>query len=290
MVTTPRCRVLPCLLLACLLYGPRAEAQTAGGGTAAQEVEFASGELKLHGFIYRPAGAGPFPAVLWNHGSERLPGWLPELGKFFVGRGYVFMVPHRRGQGRSANAAPYIIDLLQREGQEHGAEARSRKLVELMEIHFQDQLAGLAYLQSLPDVDTKRIAVMGCSFGGIQTMLAAEGAPGIRAAVDFAGGAESWRGSEDLRNRMIRAARNARVPVLFIQAEGDYDLAPSYTLGKEMEKAGRAHALRIYPAFGKTQQENHEFCVRGAEIWGADVLAFLEGAFAGEAGRQNAAH
>ena len=33
---------------------------------------------ELRGFLYVPPGRGPFPAVLWNHGSERLPGWQPE--------------------------------------------------------------------------------------------------------------------------------------------------------------------------------------------------------------------
>src|SRR5258708_1746972 len=37
-------------------------------------IEFRSGDLDLKGFIWKPAGAGPFPAILWNHGSEKSPG------------------------------------------------------------------------------------------------------------------------------------------------------------------------------------------------------------------------
>jgi carboxymethylenebutenolidase len=252
----------------------RAQASPAEAG--AQEVTFASGKLTLHGYLYKPAGDGPFPAVLWNHGSEKLPGWLPQLGPLFTRRGYVFFIPHRRGQGRSSREAPYIMDLLEREREEHGRAARSRRLVELQEVHLEDQLAALEYLKSLPYVDAKRIAVMGCSFGGIQTVLAAEKGAGLRAAVDFAGAAETWQDSPDIRERLVRAVRNANVPILFIQAEGDYDLSPSRELGKAMEKAHKAHQVRIYSRFGVTNQENHSFCVRGAEIWGAEVLAFLE--------------
>jgi carboxymethylenebutenolidase len=264
-----------------LVSVPSAKAQNPPPKAAAQEIPFPSGNLTLHGFLYKGGGDGPLPAILWNHGSERLPGQLPELGSFFSSKGYVLFVPHRRGQGRSGNTAPYVMDVLRREGEQGGPAARSAKLVEMMEVHLQDQLAALAYLRSLPFVDPKRIAVMGCSFGGIQTLLAAESAPDIRAAVDFAGGAESWQGSPDLRARMTSAARNAKVPVFFIQAEGDYDLTPSRALTGEMEKAGKAAAIHVYPAVGRTQQENHEFCVHGVEVWGPDVIAFIEKTFGG---------
>jgi dienelactone hydrolase len=256
-------------------------AQTTNSQAVAQEVAFASGNLTLHGFLFKPGGDGALPAVLWNHGSERLPGRLQQLADFFTAKGYVFFVPHRRGQGRSSDAAPYVMDILRSEGQQHGPSARSAKLVQMMELHLQDQLAALAYLRSLPFVDPKRIAVMGCSFGGIQTLLAAESAPDIRAAVDFAGGAESWEGSSDLRSRMTNAARKARAPVFFIQAEGDYDLAPSRTLAKEMAKTGKDAQIHIYPSVGGTHQENHEFCVHDVDVWGPDVLAFVEKASGG---------
>jgi len=79
--------------------------------------------------------------------------------------------------------------------------------IALHETHLEDQLAALAYLTQRSDVQPHRIAVAGCSYGGIQTVLAleanAEQKLGLRAAIDFAGGAMSWR-SSSLRARMIR--------------------------------------------------------------------------------------
>jgi hypothetical protein len=69
---------------------------------AADVVSFPSGELTLQGVLYKPEGAGPFPAVVYNHGSA--PGMLSKqafeaLGPVFASRGWVFFGPYRRGQG-----------------------------------------------------------------------------------------------------------------------------------------------------------------------------------------------
>jgi carboxymethylenebutenolidase len=175
--------------------------------TTPVEVTFPSGKLVLHGFVYKPEGKGPFPAVLWNHGSEPRPGWLPELGPIFTGRGYVLFIPHRRGQGRSPGE--YILNALERADSAGGATARSHKLVELMETQLEDQIAALSYLKRLSFVNAKRTAVAGCSFGGIQTILAAERGLRLRGAFDFAGAAQTWQEAPELRDRMLSAVRKA---------------------------------------------------------------------------------
>lgn len=40
-----------------------------------QSVTFTSGRLRLVGFLLKPGGDGPFPAVVWNHG------WGPPVGR-----------------------------------------------------------------------------------------------------------------------------------------------------------------------------------------------------------------
>jgi carboxymethylenebutenolidase len=65
------------------------------------EVVFPSDGRQLHGFLWKPEGTGPFRAIVWNHGSEKLPGSQPTLANFYTAHSYVFFVPHRRGQGRS---------------------------------------------------------------------------------------------------------------------------------------------------------------------------------------------
>jgi carboxymethylenebutenolidase len=243
---------------------------TAQGPVAKPEpIGFRSGELELKGFIWKPAGAGPFPAILWNHGSEKLPGAVDPVAPFFVARGYVFFVPHRRGQGRSPG--PYIMDQLRAAGPERGA-----MLVRLHEAQFRDQLAALAYLKNLSFVDQRRLTAMGYSFGGIQTMLAVERGSGYRVAVNCSGAARTWGSSPDLQGRLIHAARNAVIPVFFLQARNDYDLTPNRVLSEQVKTRGKPVESKVYPSYGFGAQEGHRFCVRGANIWGPDVVKFIQ--------------
>jgi carboxymethylenebutenolidase len=234
-------------------------------------IAFASGELELKGFIWKPPGAGPFPAILWNHGSEKKPGAVDPVAPFFVARGSVFFVPHRRGQGRSPG--PYIMDQLNAAG---SPAERSRMLVKLHEVQLRDQLAALSYLKGLSFVNPQRLAVMGASFGGIQTMLAAERGQGYRVAVNCSGAAQTWGNAPDLQRRLIAAARGAAMPVFFMQARNDYDLTPNRVLSEQVRSAGKPVESKVYPPYGSGARDGHSFCVRGTDVWGPDVLRFIE--------------
>jgi len=236
-----------------------------------EEVIFPSGRLELHGFLWKPEGSGPFPAIVWNHGSEKLPGSQPVLAKFYTAHAYVFFVPHRRGQGRSPGE--YIQDLVA----EASPGERARRMVELQQAEVEDVIAGLNYLRSQPFVDPARIAISGCSYGGIQTLLTGERDIGVKALVPFAPGAMSWEQNAFLQDRLVRAVDLAKAPVLLIQAENDYSLAPSRVLSKEANKKKKDFQSKVYPAFGNTHQEGHwGFCSSATEVWGNDVLTFLE--------------
>jgi carboxymethylenebutenolidase len=245
--------------------------QSAWGQEQPELIGFKSGDLDLKGYIWKPSGDGPFPALLWNHGSEKSPGSVDRVAPYFVSNGYVFFVPHRRGQGNSPG--PYIMDELNRAGSKG---ERGQLLVNLHETHLEDQLAALQYLQAVPFVNKGRIAVMGWSFGGIQTMLAVERGSGYRVAVNCSGAAETWNSASSLRSRLTTAANNAKIPVFFLQAENDHDLTPNRVLREEVRKSGQPVEAKVYPPFGTGPRDGHSFCVRGTKTWGPDVLRFVE--------------
>lgn len=247
--------------------------------SGAEVVSFPSGELTLHGVLYKPEGAGPFPAVVYNHGSA--PGMLSKeafetLGPVFAKHGWVFFGPYRRGQGLSASAGPYIGDEIAAATKKGGITAGAATMVRLLETdHLNDQLAALAWLRSQSFVKPDRIAVAGNSFGGIEAVLGAERVS-YCAAVDSSGAAQSWAQASELQALMTRAVRNSRAPIFFFQAENDYDLSPSRTLSAAMKDVGKEFEIKIYPPFGNSVQEGHTFGYFGSSVWADDVFRFLD--------------
>src|SRR5207253_7105172 len=107
-------------------------------------------------------------------------------------------------------------------------------------------------------VHADRIAVAGTSFGGIEAVLgAAHGS--YCAAIDSAGGAESWAQAPPLQALMTRAVQRSKTPIFFFQAANDYDLSPSRTLASAMKLAGKKHEMTIYPAHGTPVSAGHAF-------------------------------
>lgn len=261
---------------------PRVAAAAAAPPPAASAVEIAipSGPYKLRGFLVRPAGNGPFPAVIYNHGSGKevnMP-FFAELSAWWQAHGYVLIYPFRRGSGGSPG--PYWRDV----AGDTDTEAGQRATVAQLEAENDDVLAAIAWAKAQPFVDARRVVVAGCSFGGIHTLMAAQRDSGAGAALDFAGGAMSWEGSQPIRERLVDAVRHARIPVFLIQAENDFNTAPSKVLDEEMTRAGKPHAMHIYPPHGTTNKEGHGgFCAHGMDEWGDDVVRFLDKTFASPA-------
>ena len=197
------------------------------------------------------------------------------LGPVFAKHWWVFFGPYRRGQGLSASVGKYIGDEIDAAIKTGGAAGGAATMVRLLETdHLNDQLAALAWLRNQKFVKADRIAVAGNSFGGIEAVLGAERAS-YCAAIDSAGGAQSWAQAPELQALMKRSVRNARAPIFFFQAENDYDLAPSRVLSDAMREARKTTELKIYPPFGNSPQDGHTFGYFGSSVWAEDLFRFL---------------
>jgi dipeptidyl aminopeptidase/acylaminoacyl peptidase len=175
----------------------------------------------------------------------------------------------------SASAGPYIGDQIAAAEKNGGISAGAAAMVRLLETdHLNDQLAALAWLRKQGFVQPHRIAVAGTSFGGIETVLGAERGS-YCAAIDSAGGAQSWAQAPELQSLMIRAVRNANAPIFFFQAANDYDLSPSKTLSRAMKNASKTYEMKIYPTYGNSSSDGHSFGYFGSAVWADDVFRFL---------------
>ena len=145
---------------------------------------------------------------------------------------------------------------------------------------WRKRLAGIDYLRGLSYVDTKRLAVMGWSFGGVVSMLAAARGPAFLAAVDQAGGALTWDGNSHMRSALIAAAEKSTTPTLFMVAKNDRTTASVTTLADVFKKRNVPHKLVIYEPFtpsqgGRFAPGHALFSSQGVSLWENDVIEFL---------------
>jgi len=252
-----------------------------------------SGSLTLHALLWRPRGTGPFPAVLFNHGSYGgsdliSPDEPAAVGPVFARHGYVFLFLYRRGVGLSADQGSADGDLMTRAAQAEGQEGRNRIQLELLDHEaLNEARAGLAYLRTVPGVDALRVAVVGHSFGGAITLALAAQDTTLRAAVSFAGAARSWAGSPQLQARLRSAVDRTVAPVLFIHAANDYSLAPGRELAAEMKRFNKPQQLKIYPPVAPNPRNGHDFIYLRVEEWEGDVFDFLDKYCGRQAGQGN---
>jgi dienelactone hydrolase len=276
-----------------LLFGSAAALTIASGLTSATVAALAgqlsaitpltvaiqSGPLRLVGMVLQPPGSGPFPTVLFSHGGitteESGIYDANAVGPVFAKHGYLFLYLFRRGHGQSQGE--FLPDVLAREAVVNGEAARRRLQLRLLTTdHLDDVLAGLSYLKSHAAVDHERVAVVGHSFGGQATLLAAERDKSIRAVVTFAAAALSWENSPELRDRLLGCVRNIAAPIFLTHAANDYSTEPGRQMAAELARLNRTHELKIYPAVGKTAGDGHTAVFTDAAHWEPDVFAFLD--------------
>jgi dienelactone hydrolase len=235
-------------------------------------IRIPSAEGLLRGWVFRPEGPGPFPAFVWNHGSEKTPSLdvSTSVGTWFQEHGYAVVLPFRRGASGSEGH-------FWQDGLPSPASATyDAAAIAALEAENADVSSAIRWAREQPYVDGARLSVAGCSFGGIHTLFAAEKEQGLRAAVDFAGGAMWWPHSTMIKERLTRAVDNAKVPIFFIQAENDFSVEPSRVLSQEMTLRHLPHRVHVFPPRGATNRDAHAFCVRNVTEWGPEVLEFLE--------------
>lgn len=208
----------------------------------------------LGGNLYRPKGAGPFPAVLHPHGhwpygrlenSELCS--TPALGVNFARNGFLVFAYDMLGYNDTVQAA-------------HDFTGAAYQLWNFTPLGLQlwNSIRAVDFLLSLPDVDPKRLAITGASGGGTQTFLLTAVDERIAAAapVNMVSGlmqggciCENAPGLRIGTNNIEIAALFAPKPMLLVSATGDWTREVPKVEYPAMQKAwqlfGRAENLEV---------------------------------------------
>lgn len=292
--------LLAILLVTCPVRSAEDQSTAAATTSGAEKkrgfdlVKIPSGNLTIYGALWKPQGSGPFPTVIYNHGSEKRvalfaaqQGGYGNLGPFYVSQGFAFLIPLRRGhefglnkQAIALSEGQYFNDRVDAESQANPSQHNKIWLHE-QDVDNEDVQAAVAWLKTQPYVDTNKLIMSGISFGGIQTTLASQVGLDVKAFIPFAPGAMSWNGVPELHDRLTRAMEHAKAPIFLIQAKNDYNLGPSEVLGRVLDKKGPPNQHKLYPEFypelgHRSGHGGFATWPDGIAIWSPDVMPFIK--------------
>ena len=226
--------------------------------------------VHLETTLFRPPGDGPFPLVIINHGKAAGDTRLQPRQRYLLAarellsRGYAVATPMRQGFARSG-----------------GHYAGGGCDVEGNGVAQADDVAvALAALARLPDIDARRVVVMGQSQGGLATMaLGARNLPQVAGLVNFAGGLRlddcaHWQ--RDLAAAMGDYGGATHAPSLWFYGDNDefFDVDTWQRMFKAYTDAGGPARLVAYGAF---HDNAHAMFASpgGVPIWLPEVEKFF---------------
>ena len=185
--------------------------------------------VRLEAMVFRPAGTGPFPLAVVNHGSTgrgsnpKLFGdtfTAPMLAEFLTQRGWLAAFPQRRGRGRS--------DGLYDEGfnvdRARGYTCKTKRTLAGADRALADLDAAVAVLQKRPDVKPGPVLLIGQSRGGALSVAYAGLHPGkVLGAVNFVGGwvGDGCRNAVAVNRTLMGKGAAFPRPILWLYGEND---------------------------------------------------------------------
>lgn len=175
---TSRVPIARALLVASLTALPAAAQATppagtdGAGGLAETEISFSNGEIALAGVVLSASRdrQDPAPGAVIIHGSgssDRSQPWASEIARGLAERGFVVLLPDKRGSGRSAG------------------DWRTASFEDLAD----DAIAAVGALRALEGVDRDRVGLVGLSQGGHVAPLAAGRSAEVAFVVGISGSA-----------------------------------------------------------------------------------------------------
>jgi carboxymethylenebutenolidase len=139
-------------------------AVAAGGPVDTSVVSFKGGAGPIKGFLAKPKGNGPFPAIVVVHEWWGLADWIKENTERFAGKGYVALAVDLYG-GKVTKDPGEAHELMRALDPNEGVA---------------DLKAGVDYLAALPFVaKNKKLGAIGWCMGGMYSRLVAQASDAV---------------------------------------------------------------------------------------------------------------
>ena len=224
------------ILSAAIMVAIAGVSMVAGGAGAAEQVDIPQADTTLHGVLFRPDGAGPFPGVVALHGCESLINSSGKIAPRFADWG---------DRLAAAGLAVIFPDSFGSRGLRAQCRVRERKVRSSRE-RVADANAARRWLQGQSWAIKDRVSLLGWANGAIASLWAVEprtvpkdGVPDFRSAVAFYPGCR----------RLGEAAWSARIPTLILVGRAD-DWTSAATC-EQMVAGARGRSARaslvVYP-------------------------------------------
>lgn len=163
----------PSALVALLVLAGCGGSPTAPAALPSAQGFFESGGVRLSYALDLPDGPGPFPAIVWSHGSGRTTkDEARDLAQRLVSRGFAVLRYDKRGVGLSGGSYSGV-----------SLQNSTRLLPELAS----DLAAGARFALARPEIDPRRVGLMGASQAGWIVPHAAARTPEVAFVVLLSG-------------------------------------------------------------------------------------------------------
>jgi dienelactone hydrolase len=195
-------------LIVILCAGLATLAATVAGASAAEQVDIPQADTMLHGILFRPEGAGPFPGVVALHGCESLINrsgkmrtHLADWGERLAAAGMAVVFPDSFGS-RGLRAQCRVLERKVRSEVERVADANAAR----------------HWLQAQPWAIKDRVSLLGWANGGMASLWAVRPHPAARETTpDFRSAVAFYPACR----RLSDLAWSARVPTLILVGKAD---------------------------------------------------------------------
>ena len=220
-------------------------------------ITFPGQAVPIKAYEVKPAGGGPFPALIVIHENRGLTEHIKDVARRFAGQGYVTLA----------------VDLLSRVGGREAFPTDDAAVTAITALSsdgvMQDLRSAFDYIKGRPYVKADRIGVIGYCWGGGNSLLMATKVKDLRTAVVYYGPNPA----------NIDEVANITGPLLGIYGEEDKRITVNVPqLAEAMKKYNKAFEYKVYPgaahAFFNNTGANYN-AQAAADAW-IVTLAFLE--------------